>query len=250
MKTQILTAALVILLSFIFTSCDNLVDDNDGWSSTRPRVTGSGNYETFELDIINFSRIYASNTFDITLRQSDTYKVELTCDDNIRQYLDAYGDNEMAVFNLDPDYNYNDIRLEAELSCPDIREIELTGASRISLAGFESDHNLIITLTGASQASGSIISGATYFSLTGASMLGFTGSCGKLHVISTGASMINLESYSSKDTYIQFTGASLGTVNVDGYLDVNLSGSSILYYTGDPVIRTVTITGASKIIRK
>ena len=49
---------------------------------------------------------------------------------------------------------------------------------------------------------------------------------------------------------IRFSGASTGTVNLDGRLDADLDGASKLEYIGEPTMGTVNTSGASKLSKK
>ena len=49
---------------------------------------------------------------------------------------------------------------------------------------------------------------------------------------------------------VTLSGASNGTINLDGRLDAELSGASTLAYIGEPALGIMDISGASKLKRK
>jgi hypothetical protein len=60
----------------------------------------------------------------------------------------------------------------------------------------------------------------------------------------------DLEKLPVKDARAEVSGASRGTVDAYGKLDVYVSGASNLYYVGNPAMGIIDITGASSIHRK
>ena len=61
---------------------------------------------------------------------------------------------------------------------------------------------------------------------------------------------MDLEGLPIKNADIELSGASNGTVNLDGTLNADLSGASHLYYAGEPTLGDIDISGASSISRK
>ena len=53
--------------------------------------------------------------------------------------------------------------------------------------------------------------------------------------------------FSVNNTYIDFSGASRASLNINGRLDVSLSGASSVEYTGNPTLGEMDISGASSI---
>jgi len=49
---------------------------------------------------------------------------------------------------------------------------------------------------------------------------------------------------------IILSGASDGTINLDGRLDADLSGASTLEYIGEPTLGSLDISGASNLTKK
>jgi len=66
----------------------------------------------------------------------------------------------------------------------------------------------------------------------------------------SGASHFNLDDFIANNADVNFSGASRGTVNLNGRLDANLSGASRLWYIGEPTMGDINTSGASAISRK
>ncbi|MFC1965289.1 GIN domain-containing protein, partial [Chloroflexota bacterium] len=63
----------------------------------------------------------------------------------------------------------------------------------------------------------------------------------------SGASRFNLGGFIVNNANVTFSGASKGTVNLNGRLDANLSGASKLSYVGEPTMGTIKTSGGSSL---
>jgi len=66
----------------------------------------------------------------------------------------------------------------------------------------------------------------------------------------SGASRLNLDDFTVNNADVSFSGASSGTINLDGRLDADLSGASRLSYIGEPTMGTINTSGASTLSKK
>jgi hypothetical protein len=66
----------------------------------------------------------------------------------------------------------------------------------------------------------------------------------------SGASRSSLDDFTVNNANVNISGASTGTINLDGRLDANVSGASTLLYVGDPVMGTINVSGASTLSKK
>ena len=153
----------------------------------------------------------------------------------------------------------------AEITMPELFDLELSGASHGTVTGFNSVENLDIEVSGASSldmeqiVAGDVtlnISGASHvtgdintddveFDVSGASTVQLQGIAADIELELSGASNAELDDFIVNNASVDFSGASRGTVYVNGRLDIDLSGASNLVYTGDPTIGHVDISGAS-----
>jgi hypothetical protein len=66
----------------------------------------------------------------------------------------------------------------------------------------------------------------------------------------SGASSFKLDDFIVNNADIDFSGASSGTVNLNGRLDANLSGASRLWYIGEPTSTDINTSGGSTVSKK
>ncbi len=125
-------------------------------------------------------------------------------------------------------------------------EVDASGASRIELMTL-SVGDARLSLSGASRIDGNLETDSIVFDLSGASSARLTGSAGDAIVEGSGASRFHLADLMLADADITLTGASVADINLDGRLDISLSGASSLDYTGTATMRRIEISGGSTI---
>jgi hypothetical protein len=215
-------------------------------------VTGSGNIITQEEAITGFDQVSVQQSFDVSISQGEEYKVVISVDDNVVQYLDVRKDGNTLKIRLDPNRSYSIIAatMEAEVVMPEITALELSGASSAQLTGFASSNDFAADLSGSGTLRGDIEAGDTSFGLSGSSDVSLSGSGGDLEVDTSGSSFVDLSDFSSEDADLSLSGSSIVTVNVNGTLNVNTSGSSNVYYLGNPTIGEINSSGSSSVQQK
>ena len=234
----------------------------------RPMVTGSGNLVVGTVDIGGVDAVSVGDTCNLTVTNGPVYSMTVETDDNILEYVkvEMYGDS--LDVELSPHFRYTNITFNVAITLPDLEEVSLSGASTGTLDPFTLGHDLTVDLSGASTlASGTIacrdldisLSGAsslsgvfaasnTFVDASGASEAFIGGSTASLYADGSGASSLYLEDYETVAAWVDLSGASYGEIHCTGQLDVDLSGASTLYFSGNPFLGSVDISGASLLI--
>jgi len=233
-------------------------------------VTGSGNLVTEEMDFSGFTRVEAGYAFEVEITQSDSYSVSITADDNLFEYIQVSKEGETLKIGRKPALSYISTTLRAKITMPDLYELSLSGATRGTVQGFSSSHDFILDLSGASsldmvemsagdvefdisgasRVTGDITAGDAEFDVSGASTVQLEGSATDIVVDASGASRAELAAFPVNNVDVTLSGASSGTVNLDGRLDADLSGASKLSYIGEPTMGTINTSGASTLSKK
>jgi len=213
-------------------------------------VTGSGNLKTETFNFTDFTKVEAESGFQVELTKSGTFSVEITADDNVLEYIEV--DKSGDTRRIRPKRNriYRSATLRANITMPDFREIGLSGGSRASITGFSSSHDLSVRLSGGSGVTGNITAGDADFDLSGGSQVNLEGTADDLRVKGSGGSHLSLESFPVNNADIHLGGGGSATVNVNGTLDVNLSGGSRVTYIGEPTLGDIGLSGDSTLSNK
>ena len=219
-------------------------------SNSGGTVTGSGNVVTQEEDFSGFDNLEVSHAFRVTIRQGDAYRVVVRVDDNLVQYLRVSQVGSTVQIDLTSGVNVQKATMEAEVTMPSLGELDLSGASSVTVTGFDTEEAFRANLSGASDLQGSIQAGDVRLDVSGASHVSLTGSAGDLTLNVSGASNADLSEFRANDGEVEASGASTATVYAVGRLYLEATGASHIYYVGSPTIERVESSGSSTIGQK
>jgi len=233
-------------------------------------VKGSGNLKTENYNLSDFTRVDVSNAFEAEIAQSGSYSVSITADDNLFEYIQVSKEGQTLKVGLKTIIALWPATLKAEIAMPQLRGLDISGASKGIVSGFSSTENLDIqvsgassvelveisagdvkfNISGASKVTGDITAGDAELDVSGASTIQLEGSASDIDVDASGASHVKLAGFPVNNANVRLSGASNGTVNLDGRLDANLGGASKLSYIGEPTMGTINTSGASTLSKK
>jgi len=203
------------------------------WWPLRP-VIGSGNLVTLDKSFSDFTVIDAGWGFEVNITKSDTYSVSITVDDNMIDYVQVTKSGSTLNIGLKPG-TYGRVTLKANIEVPLLRELHLSGGSHGFVNGFYVppyfSSNFILSLSGGSHAE-------------------MEGSANAISIEASGGSHLDLSDFPVHNAYVDLSGGSRATINIDGRLDADLSGGSQLYYIGEPTLGDIDISGGSELGRR
>lgn len=213
-------------------------------------VTGSGNLIAENYNFSDFTKVEAHNGFQLELTKSSTFSIEITVDDNVKEDLEVNKSGETLRIKLKGTRVYSSVTLEAKITLPELYKIDLSGGSRADITGFSSSHDLLVELSGGSRVAGDIKTGDVDFHLSGGSQVNLKGTAEDLDVNGSGGSRMDLEAFSVDNADVNISGGGSATVNVNGTLDINLSGGSMVIYVGEPTMGDIDLSGSSTLRKK
>ena len=225
------------------------------------KIKGSGDVVSLELDFDDFTRVELTHAAQGTIAQGDEYRVVIRVNDNLIERLrvnnttvrvegnsaqsaDGTRSGDKLKIGLE-NGSYSNVTLDVEITTPDLTGLGLSGAAHAEISGFAVAHAVNLDLSGASRLSGAINTGPLKCQLSGASRLQLSGIGDDLVARASGASSLRLGDFVCQDADIDFSGASHGTVHIQGTLDARLTGASSLTYKGNLTLGSVSTSGAS-----
>ena len=264
-KPRTLMAIMVglLLTTLLISGCQSIL------------VTRNGDTETRQFNFTEFTRVDIGSAFSYEIKQSDTYSISITANDNLFDVIEVTKEGQTlkigmespevpwAIFNIDP-------RPKAVITVPQLFGLNGSGATRGTVANFSSTENFEIEVSGASSvelveiSAGDIhleVSGASNvdgdiaaedmdLDVSGASSVQLEGSAKDVVIYASGASRLKMADFHINNADITLSGASKGTINAAGELDVQLSGASTLEYIGQPTLVDMDISGGSALKKK
>ena len=258
MKKTIVTVLVTVLLtSGLLVGCGEV-------------LIGSGNLKTEESTFRDFTSVEISRAFEFDINQSNSYGVSITADDNVIEKVQVTKEGDTLKIGLKTIPSLGPVTLKAAVTIPNLRGLDISGATHGTVSGFSSTENLDIEvsgassldlveisagdvkfdLSGASKVTGDTITGDADFDIDGASTVQLEGSASDIVVDADGASHVKLAGFTVNNADVSLGGASKGTVNLSGKLDANLSGASKLEYIGEPTMGNINTSGASTLSKK
>lgn len=208
---------------------------------------------TQEFYFSDFTCVDVRGAFEVEIVRSDSYGVIVDASPSALKHVEVSKRGETLtlgqkwrIFGWRPRV----IRPKARISLPLLKGLSLHGATKGTISGFSSSEHFKLNLSGASRVTGKIEGGDADFDISGASSVQLTGSAKDVVIEAAGASRVNLGEFPVQNAKLEFSGASSGTVNIDGRLDANLSGASRLSYIGEPTMGDIKTSGASTLSKK
>ena len=240
-KKWVTAILLMLVVGSLLVGCDENKEDN---------------MTTKEFNLSGFTNVEVGGAFDVEIVQSDTFSVSVTADDfphiRVEKVNDTLVIKRQGIEWLHPFHS----QPKARISMPSLADLTFSGASKGKIQNFNSANNFSVTVSGASHlealnmSAGSLeteISGAASLTgdikasgdakleVAGASKLDLEGAANNITLKASGASKADLNKFPTQNADVDVSGASSGTINLNGKLNANVSGASNLYWSGTPL---------------
>jgi hypothetical protein len=199
------------------------------------------------LRLGDFDGVEVSSAFQADIRQDPAFHVEVEADEAAMPYLDVRVRGGKLVLAMKSGMSFRNMQARATITMPDLKALEVSGASRAKVDGFSSESRMKIEASGASRVDADMDTGDLELQLSGASRVTMDGRGGRLHAVASGASHAELDKFRAEESSVVASGASSIRVNSKGRLDAVASGASHITYTGNPIIGSINSSGASSI---
>ena len=230
---------------------------------------------TTEEDFKDFTSLDIQNAFDVQVIKSDTYAVTITSSEALVDYLSVTKQGNTLTIRMSPNHPFTDFALmrkvlKARITMPALDGIDLSGASKANVTGFESTNPLRLNISGASELrlggvetgdgdfevsgasdlKGKLTAADVKFNVSGASHVELDGTAENVQLTGSGASKLSLEQFVHQTATVTLSGASQATVDTRKRLDFSLSGASQFYFLSNPVTGKMEVLGASTVKHK
>jgi eukaryotic-like serine/threonine-protein kinase len=194
------------------------------------RIIGSGTPATKIWDFADFDRLVIASTFRAQITKGTAFKVTTTADDNVLPRIRVVKAGKTLKLSMTSGSYRLKTPLTAEITLPTVVALDVGGASRGTLKGFQSEKELAIKVSGSSKLEGGISLETADFAIDGASTLSLVGSAQTARLSAHGSSHLMLGEFPLKDAQIELNGASSAQVAVksDALFKAEASGSSTL----------------------
>lgn len=205
--------------------------------------------------VAGFNSLEIGHAFEVHIKKSNSFSLVAIGDSEDIQALevDIHGNTLEVGFKSSGSWfnwgNKHD-KIVLQITMPEIRLAEFSGASKVDVQGFNNEEDCRITVSGASKLNMiDINADKLTLDLSGAAKVNVTGQVIKLNYGASGASKLDAFDLFVRDADLELSGASAASVKVQKSLKVGASGASKVIYRGSPNV-SKDVSGASKVVRE
>lgn len=221
---------LLMCLGLILVSCEDSLPDY---------------YTEKEFELQNFNRIELGDAFQIEIMKADEFMVIAKGEDSdLNDLILRVEDHSLTGQYREGSRSHKRTLIQVYL--PELTEVEVHAASTTKISGFDSEEDLSLKISGASE---------TYFTgsvknlevtLDGASLLSLNGESEDFSADVFGASEMNARSFIANTAQVKVHSHSHANLSVLSSLSGELhSGSSLIYYGSPAQVEVNVETGSS-----
>jgi hypothetical protein len=214
-------------------------------------VTGSDNVVEEELNYSDFNAVDLSHSFSAEIIQSENYKLIISYNSNLREYVEVKKEGKLLKIGLADDHFYRNVKLSVKIYMPVLNKLAASGACKINIPKLSSD-NCSIELSGASDLHAVLdIMNELKINSSGASEINLSGKAKNAEFSLSGASDLSGKDLIISDKLnIESSGASSVKISADGKIYLNLSGASSVDYYGNGSVVKSDLSGASEVRKR
>jgi serine/threonine protein kinase len=214
----------------------------------KEQIIGSGVSSTKTWDLVGFDHVHVTSTFRAAIVKGTTFKVVTTGDDNVLPYVRVVKEGTTLHLSLASGSYRLKKPLAAEITLPALIGLDIGGASRGALTGFDSEPELTVKLSGSSGLQGKLSVEKGDFTVDGASTLQLVGSSRSARITGEGSSHLKLGEFLLKEGQVTLGGASTIEIALKSEkpFKAEVSGSSTLKGTIAVSQLELAVHGASQ----
>jgi hypothetical protein len=200
-----------------------------------------------------FDAIKVSGGIDLYLSQSDNVAIAVSAsNENFKEGIKTEIENgTLKIFYKgEISWSKKNRKLRVYVSFKDLKKLEASGASDVTVSGSLAVSTLFIRISGASGFTGKVKTDVLKLDLSGASEAKISGTAATLVVEGSGASDVKGYDLVTDICKVNVSGASDVYITVNTELSVKASGASDISYKGNALIKDMHSSGASSIAKK
>jgi len=239
MKHHFLKTISVLLLLFLFSS--SLVSSQN--------IKGNGVVMTKEREVLPFTGIIASGSFELFLEKGDEQKVIIETDENIHNLFISNVRNENLDIQIVGEVKRAKA-LKVYVTFVNLKHLITIGAVDVRSETLLEAENVEVFASGVSSVKLNIKATNLNLEITDGAYVFLQGTAEELDIRVTDEAEVNAFNLKANNCYTKISGYSDAKINVSGELRLRVTGAGNLYYKGTPKITDRIFSGTGFIIRR
>lgn len=248
MKHIILPLSAVLTLTF--SSCSIDINGKKGLDLVESTFDSNTSIVHEDRKISNFDNVDISSAFSVVVSDNDykgsivvsapDYAMDKIVTKVVNGTLKVYVDGSISMKSGD--------KLEITFPHRKLRDIKISGASKLIVKHVMKLEKLNVNLSGASSLDLNVVSNLIKLDHSGASKFKLTGNTQDFEANVSGASKLDAENLKASKVILKASGASSAKVWAVNDLKINASGASkVVYKSQNGLVKSLDKSGASKI---
>ena len=243
MKNSVkIVIVITYMLAVLASSCGRI---NEGI-----KVKPSGVTKIVTKEVPEFDKIKVSGYLLLIVNIGDTSKVVIKADSAFIPYIITGVDkNKKLIISIKKGINlvgYNDVKVI--VTTPSLISLEGLGYNRTKIKDLKTD-KLYVNLLLSSSLEANIDCNIINIDSKGANYIKLKGKTNKCNINTSGESYIMATNFITKNLNVNGSISSYIEMFVDDSIEANLSGSSCIYYYGEPKYIHTSRTWTSKVVK-
>lgn len=203
----------------------------------------------------SFNSIEVSGTVALYLTQSSDAAVAVSAgDEKYNSKIKTEVKNGVLKISVDGGvwngFSWTNRKLKAYVSVPDLKRLDVSGASLVQVMETFTSNELNVDVSGASEVKGKIKVVNLHAGITGASVIRFTGEVQNAAIDASGAAKFQGQDLKADNVKVDASGASVIQITANKDFSANASGGSTVRYGGNAVAGTLNASAGASIRKR
>ena len=195
-----------------------------------------------EFGLKDFKEIELKGVFDVIIRKGDEYSIVIQGDEEQKKLYDVnqYSDKLEIYYRTKRNKFWNRTFAQKEfvtleITLPTLEKLEVTGAGKISVKGFE-ENEMHIELAGAMSGEANLLVDQLYYTSSGPIAFELDGHGDYLEASLSGPSQLKADGFKLSRANITANGLAQVSVNPSETIEIDKDFTSNVKYTGNPEV--------------
>ena len=232
MKRVIPLLLCAVLLIPCFSGCA-VINFGGAWNTQT--VTGTGNLDSYEIKVGEYSKIRVSGFCNIHYYASSSDAVTLEIQSNLREYIEVEVKGDELVVGTKRGYSINTAKTPVlTVYTPVLTRLDVSGAGSFTAYDTIIADSFSVNLSGAGSGKAELAVDSLSIQISGAGSFDLSGRADAADFDMSGAGNLNASSLQTREAKVRLAGAGTIKVNCSDKLNINASGVGTIEYRGSP----------------
>ena len=192
---------------------------------------GSGQITSESRQVSGFSKVELSGSGELTIEQTGTESLTISAEENLLPKLTSEVSDDTLVLRSTSNAKIIPTQpIKYSLTVKDLSGLAVSGSGSVTIS--------------------KLATAALSTNISGSGAVTASGTADQQDLKISGSGRYQAEQLTSKTVKVDMSGSGVASVHASDALDLHMSGSGTLTYTGDPKQVTQQISGSGKVIKK